>query len=146
MSTITENLLQQHDIKPTAARRAIWQFVAQNTTHPSAEQIYQSLCATHAPVSRASVYNALRLFVEKGLLIEIQGADGFVHYDPLTASHAHFQCRVCGRLWNIPYAVEPSQIPDLDAFEVQNVDLRFFGICPDCAASHKTSADQKDLA
>ncbi len=145
MSTVTANLLQQHGIKPTATRRAIWQCVAQNTTHPSAEQIYQSLCAAHASVSRASVYNTLRLFVGQGLLIEIQGADGFVHYDPITASHAHFQCRRCGRLWNIPYAVDASRIPELDAFEVQSTDLRFFGICPDCAASAHDPVGQKDL-
>ena len=58
-------------IRPSAQRVAIAAYVLATEEHPSADMVWSRVKATLPVVSRATVYNTLKLFVEKGLLQEL---------------------------------------------------------------------------
>jgi Fur family iron response transcriptional regulator len=55
----------------------------------------------HPETSRATVYNTLNLFVEKGLIREVIVDPNRVFYDPNTAPHYHLYDMRTGRLTDI---------------------------------------------
>jgi Fur family iron response transcriptional regulator len=58
--------------------------------------------ARHAETSKATVYNTLKLFLERGLIRELIVDPDRVFYDPNTTPHHHFYDVVTGELTDIP--------------------------------------------
>ena len=61
-------LLQQYDVTPTRQRIEIAGYLFQRPQHLSAEDILEGVNAKANRVSRATVYNTLGLFSDKGLV------------------------------------------------------------------------------
>ena len=75
-------------------------------------------------VSRATVYNTLHLFVEKGLLRQFALTEGRVVFDPKTDNHHHFIDEDSGRIHDVPWdTVEVSNVAKLDGFEVREYQV-----------------------
>ena len=66
MNVVT--LLETRGIQPSAQRVAVAEYVLHTERHPTAEQVLAGVRARFPRISRATVYNTLNLFVEKGLL------------------------------------------------------------------------------
>lgn len=96
------DLLRRHDITPTHQRIEIACALFERQEHLSADQILTAVNARHAETSKATVYNTLRLFLEKKLVRELVVDPTRVFYDPNTAPHHHFYDVVTGRLTDIP--------------------------------------------
>lgn len=80
-----KNVLQEHQLKATSQRLTLLEYMMTHDTHPTAEMIHQDL----PNISLATVYNTLEKFVEKKLVIIIDGiSDGKRHYD--AADHPHY--------------------------------------------------------
>lgn len=106
-------LLELSGVKPTAQRLAIARVLAGACCHWSAEQVGD---AVGTEVSRATVYNTLNLFVEKGLLREVVVSQEKVFYDTNTALHHHFYGVDDGHLMDIPLEQLPiAALPPLPA-------------------------------
>ncbi len=56
----------------------------------------------HSETSKATVYNTLRLFLEKGLVREVIVDPSKIFYDPNTSPHHHFYNLSNGELTDIP--------------------------------------------
>lgn len=82
--------LQGCDINPTQQRIAIAQTLFSRPQHVSAEQLLHSLQGETTYVSKATVYNTLALFAEKGLVREVIVDPSKVFYDSNTSHHHHF--------------------------------------------------------
>jgi Fur family iron response transcriptional regulator len=68
----------------------------------------------YSEVSKATVYNTLKLFLEKGLIREVIVDPGKVFYDPNTEPHHHFFNVVSGQLTDIDAeAISLSALPPL---------------------------------
>jgi Fur family transcriptional regulator, iron response regulator len=104
-------LLRSRGIAPTHQRIEIGNVLFERKQHLSAEQILTAVNARHAETSKATVYNTLRLFLEKKLIRELVVDPTRVFYDPNTAPHHHFYDVVTGQLTDIP--AEAVQIADL---------------------------------
>ncbi len=112
-------LLRSRNIQPSAQRVAVGDYVLFTDDHPSADDVWNKVRRTFPMVSRATVYNTLNLFVEKGLLRELVLAEGRVVFDPKTGAHHHFIDERTGRIHDVPW----------DALEVRNVDsLRGYAV------------------
>ncbi|EJX04128.1 iron uptake regulatory protein [gut metagenome] len=55
-----------HGVKPSVQRIAIMDYLLKNRTHPTAEEIYSALVNLIPTLSKTTVYNTLKLFVEQG--------------------------------------------------------------------------------
>jgi Fur family transcriptional regulator, iron response regulator len=96
-------VLQNHGIQPTAQRVAIAEAVLDNNHHPTADDILVEAQKRCSIVSRATVYNTLNLFVEKGLLRTQVLKEGIVVFDPNLQKHHHFIDDDDGTIIDIPW-------------------------------------------
>jgi Fur family iron response transcriptional regulator len=69
--------------------------------HLSADRLLAIVNARYSEVSKATVYNTLRLFLEKKLIREVIVDPSRVFYDPNTAPHHHFYNMDNGELTDI---------------------------------------------
>ena len=89
-------------LRATPQRVAIMTFLEGNTSHPSAEQIYEALKADMPSLSLGTVYNTLDELVQREQLQELAISPNRKHVDPNPDPHCHFLCEVCGRIYDYP--------------------------------------------
>lgn len=97
-------LLRQHGINLTHQRIEIGYALLENRRHPSADEILAMVNARHVETSKATVYNTLKLFLEKGIIREVIVDASKVFYDSNTSEHHHFYNVATGELADIPAA------------------------------------------
>ncbi len=96
-------LLRQHAISPTHQRLEIAHVLFGRGEHLAADQILALVNAQHAETSKATVYNTLNLFRDRGLIREVIVDPKRVFYDPNTQPHHHL------------YNVDTGEITDIGA-------------------------------
>ena len=118
-------LLEASRIAPTAQRVQIACALFTHGGHVSAEQVCEMIRVGRPRVSRATVYNTLRLFRERALVREVIVDPSKVFYDVNTTPHHHFYDVVSGSLTDIPLdSVSITGIPEIPASHiVEGVDV-----------------------
>jgi Fe2+ or Zn2+ uptake regulation protein len=117
-------LLREHGIQPSAQRLAVAEYVLHTQDHPSADQVLERVIARCPTLSRATVYNTLNLFVEKGLLRELVLAEGKTVFDPNLERHHHFIDERTGAIHDIPWnAVRVSRVESLEGYDVREYQV-----------------------
>jgi len=118
-------LLRARGINPTHQRIEIAHVLFERQGHPSADQILSMVNARYAETSKATVYNTLKLFLEKGLVRELVIDPSKVFYDPNTEPHHHFYDVTTGQLTDIPAdSIQISGLPALPpGMESAGVDV-----------------------
>lgn len=107
-------LLRTHAISPTDQRIQIARVVFSRHQHLSAEQILAQLMRQSSRVSKATVYNTLNLFSEKGLVREVVIDPTKLFYDSNLNPHHHLFHTDTGELEDVdPAQVDISELPDL---------------------------------
>ncbi|MEO8903750.1 MAG: transcriptional repressor [Polyangiaceae bacterium] len=116
--------LTEHGIQPSAQRVAVADFVLYTTAHPSADQVWAEVKRTFPMLSRATVYNTLNLFTEKGLLRELVLAEGKVVFDPKLDPHHHFLDEETGEIVDVPWsALDVRRVHSLSGFDVREYQV-----------------------
>jgi len=129
----TENMLRsdilakfhERGVLPTAQRMEVANVLLTKAQHLSAEQIIDRLRAENCAVSKATVYNTLNLFTERGLIKECLVDPERRFYDSVTEPHHHFYNVDTGELSDISMSdIEFSSLPFLPAgTELQGTEL-----------------------
>ena len=110
---ISERLLQ-HGVKPTSQRLEIGRVILAEPCHLSADQVIARLRAAGSGVSKATVYNTLKLFCRQGILREIAVDPSRMFYDSTTSAHHHFYNEDTGELIDIdPGELQIGRMPGL---------------------------------
>jgi Fe2+ or Zn2+ uptake regulation protein len=124
MSGSVVEVLEQVGIQPSAQRVAVADYVLGTEEHPSAEQVWARVKERFPMLSRATVYNTLNLFVEKGLLRELVLAEGKVVFDPKLTPHHHFIDDDTQNIVDIPWdALQVKQVDTLRGFDVREYQV-----------------------
>ena len=106
--------LKENGVSPTQQRVEIAQVLLERPRHLAADQILDELHAAGNQISKATVYNTLRLFSEKGLVRELNVDASRTFYDSTTHPHHHFYNVDSGQLRDIPAdQVKISNLPRL---------------------------------
>ena len=109
-------MLRAHGITPTHQRIEIALVMFEKRWHPSADQILAAVNVRFAETSKATVYNTLKLFLDKGLVRELIVDPNKVFYDSNTSVHHHFYDVVSGEITDISAAgVRIDGLPPLPA-------------------------------
>lgn len=112
--------LRAHGVQPSAQRLAVAEYALLTDQHPSADEVLARVQASFPLLSRATVYNTLNVFVEKGLLRQLVLAEGRVVFDPKLEPHHHFIDDVTGRIEDVPWAaVKVGDVSRLKEYEVR---------------------------
>ena len=105
-------LLTQKGITPTQQRVEIGMAMLTKYQHMSADQVLERVNAESNLVSKATVYNTMSLFLDKGLVKEVNVDSSKVFYDSNTQPHHHFYNVDTGTLYDIDAAhLELKEVP-----------------------------------
>lgn len=97
--TIKTKLLE-YAINPTSQRNEIAAVMLRKPQHLSADQVLFLVNANDGHVSKATVYNTLNLFVEKGLIREVAIDPTKIFYDSNASHHHHYYNEDTGELYD----------------------------------------------
>jgi Fur family iron response transcriptional regulator len=95
-------LLTARGVLPTAQRIDVALVILAQPQHLSADQIIAGIRAMGSRVSKATVYNTLNLFRERGLLRTVEVDPTRQYYDSTIEPHHHFYNVDTGELTDIP--------------------------------------------
>lgn len=116
--------LRRHGIQPTPQRIAVAKHVLAAKTHPSADEVWAQVRRRCPTLSRATVYNTLNVFVEKGLIRTQVLREGTVVFDPRIDAHHHFIDVNTGKIYDVPWdALKVSGENVLRGFEVREYQV-----------------------
>jgi Fur family transcriptional regulator, iron response regulator len=95
-------LLTARGVLATTQRIDVALVILTKPQHLSAEQIIAGIRAMGSRVSKATVYNTLNLFCERGLLRTVDVDPARQYYDSTIGAHHHFYNVDTGELTDIP--------------------------------------------
>jgi len=121
--------------KITPQRRAVFESLIRDDSHPTAEEIYQRISSTMPDISRTTVYNTLHDLVAVGALIEVEDlSEGGTRYDTSTDQHHHLFCLGCHTLVDIDRDFQRLELPPSETagYRIVRHQVTFYGYCPNC--------------
>ena len=140
MATDPADLLREHGIQVTAQRLAVLRAV-RSEPHITADGVAEIVRTEIGAISRQSVYDALGMLVEEGLIRRIQPAGSPARFEARAGdNHHHVICRICGRTADVDCAVGSAPCltaADDHGFEVEEAEVIYWGRCPKCQRRKK---------
>ena len=144
------NVLRQAGRRITEQRQWICEYLAETSSHPTPTQVFDELSAQHPEISRATVYNTLKVLQELGAIVEIGLSAGHTHYETDTTPHMNLICLRCHAVCDAPapdLLVEvQANAANLEGFHPLAVRLDVLGFCADCRARKKAEIRDQWLA
>ena len=134
--------LSERGYKMTPQRKEILKIFVEHSDfhHMSAEDVYGILRENDSEIGLATVYRALDLLSDLGILVRIDFGDGCARYelntaDPKIHHHHHLICLKCKKVIEF----EEDLLDELEErvaaksdFKILNHEVKFFGYCSEC--------------
>jgi Fe2+ or Zn2+ uptake regulation protein len=132
--------LRLADLRVTRPRVAVLEAVY-DIPHADTETIFDSVRTGLPEVSRQTVYDVLAALTAVGLVRRIQPSGSVARYESRVGdNHHHVVCRACGVIADVDCAVGevPCLTPSddqglLKGFSIDEAEVIYWGLCPDCA-------------
>lgn len=139
---MTAELLRSHGVQVTAQRLAVLRAVSAHP-HITADGVSDTVRDEIGAISRQSVYDALGVMVDKGIIRRIQPAGSPARYeDRVGDNHHHLICRECQSLVDVDCAVgyRPCLTASEDhGYAIDEAEVIYWGICPACQSNSTAS-------
>jgi Fur family ferric uptake transcriptional regulator len=123
----------------TRQRALIWDaLVRAEGRHLSAREVADAVRSAAPDLHQATIYRALEMFVEEGLVRKTEFGDGRALYE-IAAEHRHHHvvCTSCGAVAHVhdeALRAAFAQVRRESGFELADTELTFYGTCPACTA------------
>lgn len=145
--TILTNYLETNNHRKTPERYAILDAVYRMEGHFTLEELGDKLCdEDNFPVSRATLYNTMKLFMALRLVIRHR-FQGTTYYEACydNNGHSHQVCTMCGKVSEIKTVEIAKAISNLKMkrFHKDGYALYIYGICSSCQA--KLTRQRREL-
>lgn len=109
-------ILQSYGIRPTPQRLEVMRVLFSKPQHLNAEQVFEQVNKQVSIVSKATIYNTLNLFAEKGLINRVIIDSSKVFFDSNNSVHHHLYNEDTGELQDIDVQqVYIKNLPELPA-------------------------------
>lgn len=136
---ILDNYMAMSNHRKTPERYAILRAVYSIDGHFTLDELGEKLAEEYKfPVSRATLYNTLNLFLELRLVIRHR-FQGTTKYESCYAGtgHCHQICTVCGKVTEVkvPEITETIDQIHLKRFRKDGFSLYIYGICSACQSA-----------
>ena len=117
-------------------RNLVYDIIQVSCDHPTADMVYLRAKQTMPKISLGTVYRNLSLLTSLGKIMKITCENHADRFDGQTKPHAHFECKSCGCLQDIPF--KPSIHPQEEigtGFDgiISDYTITFRGYCAKCA-------------
>lgn len=84
-----ERLCSEKGLKMTDQRRVIARVLSEADDHPDVEEVYRRASARDEAISLATVYRAMKMFEDAGIVERLDLGDGRAHYEEARAEQHH---------------------------------------------------------
>ena len=126
------------DVRNTVQRKLVLDAVNTLANHPTPEEVYQHIHASHPSISKSTVYRNLHYLCEIGELLHLSVPDAADHVDHQTHTHMHCICHQCKKVFDIENDLDSIPLPpNTSDFQFEKSYVFFSGICSNC--SHKNN-------
>lgn len=128
-----QSLLQEHKVRLTAPRKAVFQALKQAPTH-----LYIKDLIRQCPqVDRVSIYRTLDLFQKLDIIqpIHIGFKKAYELADPFKEHHHHIHCTSCGRVTSIQSPALETAIThtaEQHRYLLSSHHIEVWGLCEEC--------------
>jgi Fe2+ or Zn2+ uptake regulation protein len=112
-------------------RIVIMDFLKNNRTHPTADEVYEALRRRIPMLSKATVYNTLKVFIEHGVACHAGGDEENVRFGSMMKPLAHFHCKKCGKITDMEIDLNQFLPEDFNA-EISDLSFYLKGTCEKC--------------
>ena len=129
--------LQEHGVKPSYQRTRIFEYLLNHMTHPTVDDIYQALSDQIPTLSKTTVYNTLKAFMDAQLVRLVNIEEHEARYDVDLNTHGHFKCEECGTIYDFDLDMRAFKSDYLKTFLIKERNIHFQGICEQCLAKSK---------
>lgn len=119
----------------TSQRRAVLEALKASKGHPSAEDVYLRVKKSNPRVALGTVYQALSVLEEIGVVDSKHWSDSPARYDLNLKEHLDIRCRRCGAVDEVPNVGLGELESDIDRntdYRVTRTALVVEGVCPRC--------------
>jgi len=133
--------VREAGFKLTPPRLAVLQVVEEDCNHLSTSEIFRRAQLIQPGVGLATVYRALELFTELGIVRPITVGDGPPTYIRAEGGHHHLVCSACGTVIEFDECGSANLAAELAArynFQIQSHLLEFYGLCANCRPQRET--------
>lgn len=131
-------LLHRRGQRATPQRLVILRELRRRGRHATADEIRGAVRDELPGTSTPTVYAALELLVDLGLVRRIDAGSGAALYDARTEPHQHTVCRRCGRVDDLDGEINTTSLAQTAVragFRAQAVEVVVSGLCAECAAA-----------
>jgi Fur family transcriptional regulator, stress-responsive regulator len=136
-----EASLRSAGLRVTAPRVAVLRVLTEADDHPRVDQVIDRVRASGIPMSKQAAYDVCEALQRAALARKIELPGGPARYEARVGdNHHHLVCRSCGVTLDVDCAVgsAPCLDPqDAHGFQLDEVEVTYWGICPDCTRQHK---------
>jgi Fe2+ or Zn2+ uptake regulation protein len=132
------DLLRERGLRVTRQRLLLHRALRRLNRHVTADELLDSVTGELPNASLPTVYAALELFEELGLVRRVPASAGAALYDPRTDEHQHLLCRRCGAVEDLDAPVDVSaalRSARRAGFQPAAAELVVSGLCSSCAAA-----------
>jgi Fe2+ or Zn2+ uptake regulation protein len=107
-------------------------YLLAHRTHPTVNEIYTDLLPQIPTLSKTTVHNTLMLFVEQKIVRHIDIDEQNARFDSVLDAHAHFRCKKCGCIIDIPLPEIKNLFPQASDILIDEAYVNIKGYCKKC--------------
>jgi Fe2+ or Zn2+ uptake regulation protein len=139
--------LAEAGVRSTEPRRAVAELIAERAGHFTARDLVDDAADRRPPIGRATVFRALELFADLGLVERLDlptGEHAYVACEP-AQHHHHVVCSRCGRSTEVDdcgMSEVAREVARRTGYRIERHRLELFGVCPACRHEAPTGKDQ----
>jgi len=136
METILEKL-QANNIQPSFQRIKLLELLDKKREHMNVNEIYDELIKEIPTISKTTIYNNLKAFVEKGIVQCLTITPYEMRYDIDTTPHYHLLCKKCNKVFDVNGMCKNTEALNTEGHVIEEIHGYFKGICKWCLSKER---------
>ena len=140
---------RQHSVRLTRQRSAIYMALTGTTSHPTVDDLYQTVRRQHPMMSRNTVYYTVGVLRQAGLVREVNVGRDVARFDGNVTAHHHLICVGCRQILDVMDAGLNRLVLSCGhakGFRIVSHRVEFHGHCIDCQRAGRKARPQSGQA
>ena len=133
-------ILKEKGFKLTPQRRLILEYIHDNSSHVTAEEILKFVSDRAPGVDKSTVYRTLDLLEQSGCVLKSEKDGHFIYHHAEEGHHHHLVCRACGKSIDCNEDIF-SEVEDIlmgqYGFRADFKHMMVSGLCKECRIKEK---------
>lgn len=128
-------VLKEKGYKLTPQRRLILEYIHDNESHLTAEEIINFVESRAPGVNKSTIYRTLDLLEEAGCVLKNDVDGHFIYHHAEEGHHHHLVCRSCGKSVDCDeqiFSRVKKALSEKYGFEADLKHVMLNGLCSDC--------------